>query len=265
MCLCLALAAQVANAQVIGQAEIGPNGCGPCAVVNSLSMAKNAKVLALLEGDSLQDQAQSFINDFGDGESIPYGARRAAYTKENGVADVDLLQMLQKIWPQNQTPSVSGTYLNREDDESPEEFVKRCHALMSASIDRGFHPLLSVRAMAAEHNKKDDKYEWNSKGGHWIAIHAVGEVTSDQRGFTFSFSDSLSGKICTGYLYIDLERPAVVPLDFTADDKGTEKWNWVSNSKTLTLIAPDMPLGTKRAKWHERTFIAVRYLISAED
>ena len=76
------------------------------------------------------------------------------------------------------------------------------------------------------------------------------------------FSDSISGKMQAGVVYSDSGRPdADVPMTFIVNADGKEDWKWVPADRTLSLFAPTMPLGTKRANWYERTFIAMRYLI----
>lgn len=59
-------------------------------------------------------------------------------------------------------------------------------------------------------------------------------------------------------------RAAVVPLTFDVDADGAEVWHWEKSVNGLFLQSPGMPLGTEGAKWHERTYIAARYLIYAD-
>ena len=51
-------------------------------------------------------------------------------------------------------------------------------------------------------------------------------------------------------------------MDFSVDENGKEKWNWISSFDALTIVCPELPLATVRAKWHERTLIVVRYIIT---
>lgn len=252
---------QQVSPQVLQQSEIGKNGCGPCAVINSLQFAQNSKALNALDGKSSLEKARSFIATYGNALSIPYGAARTAYSDANGTADVDLDSMVRRFFEDNKMPPVIGCHIQRKENETGTSFVKRFRDLVSHSIDRGFHPVLSVRALAAEYNKSEDRYFWSSKGGHCIAIHSIGKIGNKGLSVTIDFSDSLSGELQSGLVYLELDRPAQVPLTFTVNDKGNEQWNWVKNDETLTFIAPIMPLGTKRTKWMERTFIAMRYLI----
>lgn len=121
--------------------------------------------------------------------------------------------------------------------------------------------MLSVRALAAELNEQKNIHVWNSKGGHWIAIHSVGDLVNDGSSMSIEFSDSISGKRQTGTVFFNESRKASVPMQFDVDNTSNARWTWVTNQKTLELLSPQMPLGTKRVDWHQRTFIAVRYLI----
>lgn len=250
-----------AFSQVLDQSAIGPNGCGPCAVINSFKAADNTRALNALKGATLLKKAQSFIADYGTLPSVPYRGRRNAYSDANGIADADLLNMLNRFASNHQLPPLLGRHIHRKSKESARGFVRKFHNRILRSIDRGFHPILSVRALAAEYDTSRNGYVWNSKGGHWLAIHSAGDIENNGLSFAITFSDSLSGKIYSGLVSIDLDRPAKVPLNFTVDSNGKEQWNWVKNDTTLTLVAPGMPLGTKRANWNERAFIALRYLI----
>ena len=246
---------------VIKQSKIGENGCGPCAVINSLQLSGNSRALNELNGKSGLEKTRAFIAEYGNIPSILYGDRRTAYSDDNGCADVDLTNMFNRFAKDNKLPLITGTHIQRNKNETAIDFVRRFRDTVSRSIDNGFHPILSVRALAAEYNKSINKHVWNSKGGHWIAIHSIKEIENDGASVTIQFSDSLSGELQSGFVYLDLNRPASVPLTFTVNQDGDVQWEWVKSSETLTLMSPGMPLGTKRAKWMERTFIAIRYLV----
>ncbi len=262
VCFCIiALSADLVVAQVVSQQEIGPNGCGPCAFINSLLASNTTKALSKLPEESNLGKVHNFIDAYGSAKSIPYGSARSAYSEANGTTDVDLTAMINRFFAASTLPSVEGAYLIRQETESRIDFVRRVQRALSQSIDNGFHPLISVRALAAERDEKRDQYVWNSKGGHWIAVHKVGEFGAESLAFSIDFSDSLSGEQRTGVIFAETARKSNVPMTFKVSQAGKEQWNWLSNTQTLTLFSPGMPLGTKRAKWNERTFIAVRYVI----
>lgn len=264
--LCLLLAATLAAptfGQVIEQAEVGPNTCGPCAIVHSFFFADNRQALEALQGETNTQKASWFCETFGTIDSVAFNGTRPAYLVKDGIADVDLHAMLDRFIADAQCDPVTGgpIRLNPDIEEQQRDFVARVHRQIRESIDAGFHPLLSIRALAAQYSEERERPLWNSKGGHWIAIHGVEPLGDEGLGFLIHFSDSLSGERQTGYVMFNDHRRAVVPLTFTVDEEGNEVWDWVTNSQTLELVAPGMPLGTVRAEWHERTFIALRYLI----
>lgn len=245
----------------VRQNMIGENACGPCALINSLRAADKTELLNQLGEESDEEKARQFIEQYGNLVSETYGNRRTAYTVENGATDSDMQLMLNTFLKDQGLGPMNGQYVERVEDETNVAYVARIHELISQSLERGFHPLLSVRALAAEFGEDNGRFLWNSKGGHWIAVHEVGSISKDGLGFTIDFSDSLSGKNLTGYFYHEPYRKSTVPMTFTVDEEGNEIWNWKSSDQCMMLNSPGMPLGTARAKWYERTNIAIRYLI----
>lgn len=253
------------EAQVLNQWAIGEKGCGPCAVTNSLIGAHSSELLEALEGTRAIEKTRSFIQKYGSAESKKYREHRTCYSAQHGTADIDLEHMVNEFLRENEQPAVDGTHIQRDDYERTRTYIRRIHALLEDSIKADFHPLVSVRALAAEKAETDDdepeKYVWNGKGAHWIAVRSVGEITDDGQGFVINFADSLSGRKLSGFIHVQRHRPAAVPMTFTVNDDGKEDWNWVYSRECLMINAPGMPLGTVDAKWHERTFTALRYLI----
>ena len=256
----LALVVNPAVAQIVSQQEIGPNGCGPCAFVNSL-LGSNANALSKLPGESNVGKVQAFIADYGSPNSIPYGSGRSAYSAAHGTTDLDLTAMINRFFLNNKLPKVEGARVVRKKEESTADFVRRVQRILSESISNGFHPIVSIRALAVEPNEKRDRHVWNSKGGHWVAVHNVRNFGAERLAFSIDFSDSLSGEPKTGVVFAETARKSMVPMTFKVSQTGKEQWDWLSNTQTLTLFSPGMPLGTKRAQWNQRAFIAIRYVI----
>jgi len=249
------------DAQVVKQSDVGKNSCGPCAIVNSFEASGNKRLLKGLKGKTSIAKAQSFIDSFGGMDSGVYGKLKTAFAEVHGSTDTDLQMMLNAYLKKQRHPPMEGCYLLREQDQGVEDFVTNAQKLIKRSMDAGFHPLLSIRAVAAEYDDEKKKNVWNSKGGHWIAIHDVSDVSRDGLGFMLHFSDSISGKRLCGYVHLDKGRKARVPMTFTVDEQGKEQWSWVDSDRCLVIAAPGMPLGTVRAKWYQRTYIALRYLV----
>lgn len=261
----IALLSKLAIAQesVVKQEPIGPMACGPCAVVNSLTIAKSP-ALTKLPGETQLEKVRSFIEQFSSEDSLIYGKHRKVYSEKLGAADRDLRFMLSKFFEANGLGEVKGQYAVRDKDssESKAAFVARAHRLLLESIETGFHPIVSVRAIAAEFNKQRDRHLWNSKGGHFVAVHEVGDLRDGSLSFPVVISDSGSGRLLTAYVYLDPARKSSVPMQFTADQDGKEVWSWERGENTLAILCPEMPLGTRNVMWYERTVIAVRYLIT---
>lgn len=251
----------IADQKLIIQDKVGPNTCAPCSFVHSLSFAKNEKALAGLDGETNSQKAASFRDKYCKKPSPLYHSEKPIYQEKTGIADKDFLMVINQLFKESKDDEVKGDFLVKQESESPEQFIFRVHKTIQDSISKGFHPLISARALTAEYSEKSKKFLWNSKGGHWIAIHELSPLLKDSHGFSFKYSDSISAKLLEGYININLHRKAVVPMTFTVDEKGKEQWQWIPNDSTLELHSPGMPLGTRRAKWNERTFIALRFLI----
>ena len=236
-------------------------GCGPCAIINSYLASESSKPLNHLNGKTNLDKVQTLIDDYGSVPSIYYGDAQMAYSPTKGTTDIDLLAMINSLSRDCGLLSLVGEHVMRKSGESQEEFINRIQKCISTSIANGFHPLIIVRPVVAEYNASKKKYLWEGKSGHWVAIHRVGALDQQSSGFSIEYSDSLTGELKTGIAYSEMDRKAVVPLRFTIDEKGKHDWEWVPNTQTLTLFTPNMPLATKEAKWNERSFIAIRYLI----
>lgn len=246
--------------EVLNQSPIGRNACGPCAVINSLQLAKRTHLLSKLKGSTPLDKARDLISRYGSADSVQYGKRRTAYSEANGTSDKDLHVMLDQFLKDCQVSPLNGRHIVAN-ETSEVELISAFREMVALSIDQGFHPLMSIRALSANLTEGEEKHTWNSLGGHWVAIHAIGKISSEGLSVPIEFSDSLSGELQTGLVVYNTSRLAEVPIQFTVDEQGSTNWTWVSNQKTLELVSPGMPIGTKRAKWHERTFIAIRYLI----
>ena len=254
------------EAQVLSQWSIGEKGCGPCAVINSLIGTRDAELLEALEGRRAVDKARSFIREYGDAESVKYREHRKCFSRDHGTADLDLQHMINTFLRENEGVPVQGMHVQRADWERTHRYIRRIHAILDGSISAKFHPIVSVRALAAEKADEpdengDEKFVWNGKGAHWITVNSVGKISQDGLGFVMNFSDSISGRKLSGYIHVERHRAAVVPMTFTVNDEGKEEWDWVSSKQCLMINAPGMPLGTVQAKWQQRTFTVLRYLI----
>lgn len=247
---------------ILSQNKMGKMACGPCAFVNSLAQSGDEASLALFKGSTLLEKAQDFAKRFGGKQSVVYRDHRTAYSDKNGTADQDLLAMINQLRVENGSPKLTGEYLLKHKEQSSGEFSQRVRLKIEKSIATGFPPLVSVKSVKAERGD-DGKYKWNGIAGHWLCVLAIEQVDEDVS--VLRLADSLSGKVVTALLFTSNPRNCVVPMTFEIDDKGKEKWDWVKGDRCLYVSSPSLPLGTQRAKWHERTYIAARYLITNQD
>ena len=90
-------------------------------------------------------------------------------------------------------------------------------------------------------------------------------IEADNDEVILKLADSLSGKVITALFNTPHPRNCVVPMTFDLEDNGKEKWEWVKGDRCMFVSSPSLLLGTPRTKWHERTYVAARYLITHQD
>ena len=246
---------------VVAQQQMGDNACGPCALINSLLQSKDTPSLSMLAGTDPLDKARDFARRFGAGRSVAFGELRKAYSDENGTTDRDLLAMINRMRSEQGADPLSGQYLTKAPGETQRAFTQRIKRLIEDSIATGFAPLLSVRSVKAERNDAGE-YEWNGIAGHWVCIVGIEETGTADPLLVLRLADSLSGKIIGALLYNGEPRGAKVPMACEVGLDGKETWDWMQSDNCLFLSAPELTMGTNNAQWHERTYIAARFLIS---
>ena len=262
-------AAEPSPPPVLAQQEMGDWACGPVSVINSLLHARDTAALRFLEGEKPIEKARSFAARFGSSPSLVYGQPRPAYSETAGTTDLDLLAMVQALHRQLNKPAPAGLWLVRQPDESAAAFLARFEQTLQSSIQAGFPPLLSVRSAKADtppdQAQDDAPIQWWGIYGHWVAVTAVHRLPTDDPLLTLTLADSLSGKQLGALVHAGHPRQAKVPMRFTVDAAGKEKWTWEGSDDCLFLCAPSLPLGTHKTDWHRRTYIAARYLIHLPD
>lgn len=262
-CVAVLLSAAIGWAQeqppVVAQEPIGKNACGPCAVVNTLLRAKAPwrALLDRVEGATPPDKARTVAGLFAKKPSGAYGKGEPAYNEKRGMAPADLAASFNELLTElGSKDLLEGSYLDRRAEESLDEHLRRIHGLFAASLKQGMPVLLSVRSFAPEVNARTKEFQWTGLVGHFVAVTEVPEtLRSGDKGFPFSFADSYTGKLESGYAFFDEAR------NFTAA-KGDEKnWKWVTDRPFLLVTAPSLRLATQDQAWYLRTTIILNYAI----
>jgi hypothetical protein len=249
---------------ILVQKAMGPMACGPCAFLNSLMQAGDDVSLDKLGPGTPIEKAKRFANQFGASESVVYGKNRSKYSNESGVANQDLLLMVNEFRRNCYLPLLSGEYILKSNDESSQEFARRIFGSIEASIAAGFPPLLHVRSVKANQaGKGGGDYLWYGIIGHWVCILKIEAL--DDHVFALKIADSWTGKVIGGLLYTQEPRNAVVPMTYEVTEEGKEFWKWEESNRCMFIAAPSLPLGTLEAEWYQRTYLAAQYIITQKD
>jgi hypothetical protein len=137
-------------------------------------------------------------------------------------------------------------------DEPLEAHLRRIHGLLGGSIRRGVPVVTSIRSFAPRPPAAGGEPVWTGLDGHYVTVTAVQERIDDgEKGFRFTYADSFTGKLETGYAWVDEAR------NFTAAKGDAKRWEWVT--------APSMRLSTQKQPWHARTIIILNFAITAPE
>src|SRR5438105_82003 len=84
---------------VLTQAEVGENACGPCALINSFRRgdAKLQEMLDRLPGKSGHDQVRHLIKEYGSKPSEDYKAKKPRYVETSGITWVDMRHIVNDL------------------------------------------------------------------------------------------------------------------------------------------------------------------------
>jgi hypothetical protein len=241
---------------VVAQGPIGDNACGPCALYNALVWgSEDLQALAQrLPGKGAVERIEGVIAKYGSKPSEEYAGKRPRYTESDGITWVDLLNLTNDLLRAHDLAAVEGSYLDRQQKETPADCLRRVHKILRTSLDAGLPPIVSVRSFAALSNGKEQL--WEGLHGHWITLVEVPAALAErEKGFRFGFLDPESGKLEYGYAYAEEVR------NFAAAKGNREKWVWLSNRPFLLVTAPALRLRTQDQPWHARTNIILNYAI----
>ena len=89
---------------------------------------------------------------------------------------------------------------------------------------------------------------------------AVPERIDDgEKGFRFTYADSFTGRLETGYAHVDEAR------NFTAAKGDEKRWEWLTDRPFLLVTAPTLRLSTQKQPWQLRTIITINYAVYAPE
>ena len=254
-----------ANAQeppfVLAQKALGSMACGPCAFYNSLKNAggKHRAAADGLEGRDDVERVGSLIRRYGLQPSEVYRLARKRYDREQGTAPLDLEALTGDFLREAELPRWTGTWLDRQPQEERIDQLMRVRALFEAAPAP---PIIELRSFRAEVEGMRVPL-WEGLFGHFLSVLRVEPWTTDPRpsGFLMHCADSATGKVIPVFAAIESFRPYTATRGFTVNGQDEEQWRWVKDSPYLVVAAPDLRLRTHRAKWYERSVVAMTWAL----
>ena len=199
---------------IASQDRIGAIACGPCSLFNWLSHG-NADLQAILKELSNNRTPARTVEHLIE----TYGSRTSAtkpgvsrYGPHNGgVGSVNLMIMAREILSDHldSPPNLRGEYLQRREQETGQQHLKRVAGWFADSINRGIPVLFYIRS----YRRTDRPGMPSMVFGHHIVITEVdSELTKSRSGaqrLGFRFVDPSGGRRGRAFLF-------VAPQDFTA-------------------------------------------------
>lgn len=250
---------RVDPARVLRQDDLDTKACGPVSLVHVLQFGDAAcrKALGLLPGGTPAQRAAAVMERFGGKPSRDYGEGKRV--RGDGISCVDLTDIAREVV----TPAgltATGDFLDRRKNEADRTFLHRVHRRLADALRTGRAPLVSLRSFAtAVDSKMQDGYSWNGVQGHFVVVTRVPAKLADHElGFRFEFIDSKSGRVESGYIYLERRRA------FLAAKGNSARYEWKRGSPFLLVTAPTLSLGVDAQPWWARSIVTLNYVITIE-
>jgi len=233
------------------------NGCAPASVLNSLKFSdeRYREIYGRLLGANDAVKMRYVVDRYFQGRpsSVYPGERRWGV---HGVAADDLLLGMNDLLEEHDLPPWSGRYLDRLDDESPEEHVARVRDALERSLDRGAAPILSLRSfLVKRREERGGEPAWEIANHHNVVVLALVGPPSDI-GIQLDAIDPFGGKRVRLFIHREGHQPYRAL-------KGVEPGGkWLDGRPFLLAIAPDCStLRPGHLEWSDRFIVIANYLV----
>ena len=237
--------------------------CGPCAVANALLNGdeRTRRAFRELPGATAQDRVEALIARCGTKPSETYGPRRARFVAGAGITNGDMPFLANDFLRAAGLPAVDGEWLDQQHGEDGPGQLRRLHRTLRAALASGLPPVCEVRAFSAD--PSTPKPSFVNLYAHWMALVGVYPVELPPRatGFYCQFADSVTGRVIPAFAYAETVRPFMATRGFSLRADGGKDWHWLSGQPYILVNLPDLPLAIQTRPWHERTFVALTYLL----
>lgn len=238
--------------------EDSANGCAPASLLNLLKFS-DPEYRAIYDsyiGSTDGARIRSVVNRYFKGRpSVVYPDQRRWGV--HGIQSADLVTGLNEVLADHDLPPLNGTYLDRGEEETRAAHIKRCHDLISTSLNNGVRPILGFRSYIVRRREKNGmEPAWEAGFFHNVVVHSILRPPS-YTGFEVTVLEPYRGIATSAYLHREGNRQAFRAL------KGLEKEeNWLDGEPFLQIVAPDLPtVRPLDLKWSDRIVIAATFLI----
>ena len=237
--------------------------CGPCALSNALLNGDERVRHAFrqLPGATARDRVDALIARYGTKPSETYGPRRARFVSGAGITNGDMPFLANDFLREAGLPTVGAEWLDQQGGEDGAGQLRRIHRVARAALAGGLPPIFEVRAFSADPSAA--KPTWVNLYAHWLALVGVypTELPTQATGFYCQFADSVTGRVIPAFAYAETVRPFMATRGFSLRADGGKDWRWLSGHPYVLVNLPDLPLAIQTRPWHERTFVALTYVL----
>jgi hypothetical protein len=225
--------------------------------LNSLAFGSRSfqSVYDHIPGTLASEKLSFVVNKYGSRDSIVKPGNKS-YIADVGMYSEDILATFNALLSDYKAPQLKGMYAERLSGETSFAYLRRVHQHLSQSLSKKTPIVASVESYAAYEYKDYPSLKWKGGYSHNILITSVPrELAAYEKGFTFTFVDSLQGTIEQGYVYAEDTR------EFQAVRRNGPDFEWMSGSPLLLVVLPSLSLGTEREAWNIRTIMTLSYII----
>jgi len=234
------------------------NGCGPAAVLTLLRLSRpeHREVAASLLGGNDGVRMRFFTDRFLKGKpSLDHpGETRWGV---HGVGDRDLAAGLNGLLAEQGHPSLSLSWLDRLENESAADHLRRVESLIADSLENGVTPILGLRSYVVRHRERRD-YEphWEVGVFHYVVVTELPGSPLEET-FAASLLDPWGGRPTQILVHREPNGQNHSAL------RGTEaNGNWLSGRPFLQVLAPDLPsIAPRDLKESDRIIVTAASLI----
>ncbi len=245
-----------AKASSISQIPINKNGCGPVALMNSYEFGsprwnKAGKTIA---GSSNKKKFTNLINKYGRRLS-KHSTAKIRWNKNNGINSLDLTDLANEYQNDKKLnlPELKLRTLFIQNNESHSQLLKRAHRELSASLRKGFPPIISIKRFARSPYGRANF--WRQHYGHFVVVHEIpSSLPLGATSFTIKYIDPWGGRIKTGT--IKIPEKGFFAIDPTSDKP------ILSKSPTLAIDFPYTSLGKHTLKKNQKSATIIASSIS---